>query len=117
MVAGSNLLLSGQMCRLSVECHILLMGIAGVFVYQDATHERKSQYLITGSNQPDAARAALGLESNNFPVNPAGFLHLAWLEQIDQNWIATRRLHRNDSLLTQPTDMVGNSRPTTQSTG
>ena len=68
-------------------------------------------------DDPDAARAALRLAVTRFPVDPTGFLHLAWLEESGRNWVAARRLRRNHRLLTQPTATAGNSRPTTQPTG
>ena len=65
----------------------------------------------------DGARAALGTAVTRFPVDPAAFLHLAWLEESDRNWDAARRLRRSHRTLTQPTATAGDSRPTTQPTG
>ena len=54
MVAGRTLLLLGRMRRFIVSCLVLLVGMAGVFVYQGATREREFQQLIT-----EGDRAAL----------------------------------------------------------
>ena len=72
--------------------------------------------LILDDN-PDGARAALRLAVTRFPVDPTGFLHLAWLEESERNWVTARRLRRDHRLLTQPTATAGNSLPTTQPTG
>jgi len=68
-------------------------------------------------DDPDGARVALRLATTRFPVDPAAFLHLSWLEEGNRNWGAARQLRRNYQLLTQPTATAGNSRPTAQPTG
>ncbi len=54
-------------------------------------------------DDPEGARAALGLATTRFPVDPAAFLHLAWLEESDRNWVGARHLRQSHRVLTQPT--------------
>ena len=54
-------------------------------------------------DDPEGARAALDLASTRFPVDPTAFLHLAWLEENDRNWVAATRLRQSHRVLTQPT--------------
>ena len=54
-------------------------------------------------DDPDGARAALDVAITRFPVDPAAFLQLAWLEESDRDWGAARRLRHRHRVLTQPT--------------
>ena len=50
----------------------------------------------------DSARYVLTLAVERFPVDPAAFLQLAWLEEGDRNWSVARQLRERHRLLTQP---------------
>ena len=65
----------------------------------------------------DGARAALSQAVTRFPVAPAAFLHLAWLEESDRNWVEARRLRQSHRVLTQPAAPAGRGRPIVLPTG
>ena len=65
----------------------------------------------------EGAREALGEAITRFPVAPAAFLHLAWLEESDRNWAEARRLRRGHRVLTQPTATALARRLVVQPTG
>ena len=65
----------------------------------------------------DGARAALSEAVRRFPVAPAAFLHLAWLEESDRNWVEARQLRESHRVLTQPPATAGRGSPIVLPTG
>jgi tetratricopeptide (TPR) repeat protein len=64
-------------------------------------------YLLEGDT--DAAHRVLTLALERFPVDPAAFLQLAWLEEGNRDWTKAQRLRQSHRLLTQPAAAEGRS--------
>ena len=62
-------------------------------------------------DDPEGARAALGEAITRFPIDPAAFLQLAWLEEGERNWGEASRLRGSYRVLTQPTATADLIRP------
>ena len=77
-----------------------LLSIPGATASSEALTLLGRAHLLRGNL--DSARHVLNLAVERFPVDPAAFLQLAWLEEGDRNWSVARQLRERHRLLTEP---------------